>query len=190
MRCFTLRCAAAVLVLLGAALAAAEDDVAVRLAEIDARIAAEPDEPLHHYQRAQLLARQGKHDDAYAAAQAAMAGFIRTEQELAWLQLETLEVAGHKVTVHVNMGPRERRPPENGIVRPVSFRIFAKDGGSLLETIDYEIGYLGGKPLTAAFGQTTRAGHANFGLAKPDSPYSEIRKQAVELIGRRLKQRE
>jgi hypothetical protein len=87
------------------------------------------------------------------------------------------------------MGPDERRPPEAGIVRPLSFRIYAKDGASIIDAIDFEIGYFGGKRLTAAFGQTTDAGHANLGPAKPDLPYSKIRAAAVELIANRVKDR-
>jgi hypothetical protein len=163
-------------------------DPARQLAEIDAQIKEQPDDPMLHYARAQLLAKTGKYDDAYAAAQTAMEKFIAAKKELAWLMLDSFEAGGHKVTVHFNMGPDERRLPETGIVRPLSFRIYAKDGASILDTIDFEIGYFNGKRLTAAFGQTTEAGHANLGPAKPDLPYSKIRAAAIELIAGRVKE--
>lgn len=169
-------------------LAAADgpQDPAKQLAQIDAKIEQQPDDPLLYSQRAQLLARLTKYDDAYAAAQKAMGKFILAKQELAWLLLDSFDAGGHKVTVHFNMGPDERQPPETGIVRPLSFRIYAKDGKSILDTIDFELGYIGGKRLTAAFGQTTAEGHANFGPAEPDLPYSKIRAAAIELIGKHV----
>ncbi len=162
---------------------------AKQLAEVEVQIKEQPDDPMLHYARAKLLARLAKYDDAYAAAQTAMGKFIAAKKELAWLMLDAFEAGGHKVTVHFNMGPNERRSPETGIVRPLSFRIYAKDGASIIETIDFEIGYFGGKPITAAFGQTTDDGHANLGIAKPDLPYSAIRAAAIELIAGRVKER-
>ncbi len=172
----------------GAALFAEEapPDPAKQLAEVDAKVEKQPDDPLLHSQRAQLLAKLTKYDDAYAAAQQAMGKFIQAKKELAWLLLDSFEAGGHKVTVHFNMGKEERQPPETGIVRPLSFRIYARDGKSIVDTIDFEFGYFNGKRLTAAFGQTTAEGHANFGPVKSDLPYSKIRAAAIELIGKHV----
>lgn len=162
------------------------EDAAALLAETDAKIAAQPDDPLLHYRRAQYLARLGKHDACYAAAKVAMDKFIAAKTDLAWIMLETLEVKGHQVSVHFNMGDDERQPPEIGIARPLSFRIYEKDGSAIREVIDFEIGYFGGKPSTAAFGQTTAEGHANLGIADPALPYSKIRTAAIALMDERL----
>src|SRR5688572_12354668 len=99
-------------------------DPAAKLKEIDKQIAAKPDDPLLHAARPQLLAKAGKCDEAYAAAQLAMKKFIAADKELAWIMLDTLEVDGHMVSVHFNMGADERAPPKLGIVRPISFRVY------------------------------------------------------------------
>jgi hypothetical protein len=164
----------------------ADDDTAALLKETDTKIAAQPDDPLLHYRRAQYLARLKQYDEAYSAANAAMSKFTLAKKELAWLMLEKLEVKGHPVTVHFNMGNDERQPPETGISRPLSFRVFSKEGTAIVDTFDFEIGHFNGKQLTAAFGQTTSEGHANFGISNPTHPYSKIRQQAIELIGQRV----
>src|SRR5687768_14297423 len=59
-------------------------DPAAKLKEIDKQIAAKPDDPLLHAARPQLLAKAGKYDEAYTAAQLAMEKFIAADKELAW----------------------------------------------------------------------------------------------------------
>lgn len=163
-------------------------DYAAKLAEVDKKIAAQPDDPFWYGARPQLLAKLGKYDEAYAAAQAAMKKFAAADKELAWIMLDTLEVDGHTVGVHFNMGDSERTPPADGIVRPISFRIYAKDGRSILRRFDFEQGYSQGKPFTGCFGETSAAGHANFGPVDPQLPYSKIRIQAIKLIAQMVKE--
>jgi hypothetical protein len=86
------------------------------------------------------------------------------------------------------MGAEERMPPADGIVRPLSFRIYAQDRSSILHRFDFEQGYFEGKLLTGCFGQTTAEGHANLGPVDPKLPYSKIRAQATKLIARMVKE--
>lgn len=158
------------------------NELAVQLAMVDAALAQRPDDLQKNYQRAQLLAKLGRFDDAYAAARATMGKFDRAGKELAWLAFDSFEVAGHRVLVRFNMGPRERRPPADGIARPLTFQIFNKEGTAIQETFDFEIGYLGGQPLTGCFGQTFPEMHANLGPVDPATSYSELRPAAMKLV--------
>jgi hypothetical protein len=170
------------------AASAADQDPAELLAKTEAMIKKSPDAPQLHYRRAQLLARLGKYDESYAAAETALAKYVKANHDLAWLLLESIDAGDHRVDVHFNMGPAERRRPDTGIVRPLSFRIWTKARDpALADIIDFELGYIGGKPLTAAFGKTTGGMHLNFGMSDPKLPYSKIRQQAIELIQRRFK---
>ena len=80
-------------------------------------------------------------------------------------------------------GRRERDPPKDGIIKPLSFRVWSKNKDpSLLAVIDFEIGRIEGKPLTAALGQEFPNAHANFGMLPVDAKYEQIRTKAIELI--------
>ncbi len=104
--------------------------------------------------------------------------------------LETISLDHVRIDVHFNLGPRERTPQETGIARPLTFRVWARgDVRELIDTIDFEIGYLEGKPSTGAFGQQQGAIHANLGALAPSITYAEIRAQAMELIRERTADR-
>ena len=82
--------------------------------------------------------------------------------------LETVELEKVRIEVQVNIGPKERKPPEIGIALPLTFRVWSRgDVPELIDTIDFEIGYLDGKPNTAALGQQQGEVHANFGSLDP-----------------------
>jgi hypothetical protein len=167
---------------------AAEPDPAALLAKTEAMLKRRPDSPDLQYRRVQLLTKLGKYDESYTAAQTVMAKCIKANNNLAWLLLERIDIGDHRIDVHFNMGPSERRRPDIGIVRPLSFRVWKKaNNPALVDVVDFELGYLGGTPSTAAFGKTTGRMHVNFGVVDPKLPYSKIREQAIELIKRRLK---
>lgn len=158
-----------------------------RLAELDAQIKAAPDDIKLRMTRAKTLSKLGRYDDAESAAKEVMAICDRTGNSLAWIIIDQIDVDGNRVDVHFNMGPRERHPPPDGIVRPYSFRIWAPGPEiKMVDAIDFELGYLQGQPQTAAFGKSTSTGHSNYGMATPDMTYSKIRPAAIALITKRI----
>jgi len=164
----------------------AEEDAAQKLKELEAQIVKAPGEPMLLYRKAQCLMKLDKREKGYQAAKDAMALFVKTGKNLSWMMLEQIELKSVRVDVHFNMGPGERRPPEMGIIRPLSFRVWSKgEESDLLEIIDFEIGLWDGKPSTAALGQTTGDGHANFGILDTDSTYATIRERLVALVTKR-----
>jgi hypothetical protein len=142
------------------------------------------------YRQAQALFKAGKHEEGYEAAKEALAQFIEEDFDLAWMLLETVTSDGRRIDIHFNMGPRERKPPRIGIVRPLSFRVQSiDDNPRILEIIDFEISYFDGKPLTAAIGKTDRGSHVTFVLLPIDASYETIKKKAIDVIDRRTDNR-
>ena len=168
---------------LAAPRAQAGEDAAKTLAELDAQIKKAPGDPALHYRRALCLMKLARHNEGHDAAKKAMEAFVNKGINLPWLRIEEIDLGSVKVDVHLNKGPRERRPPQFGIVRPLSFRILKKgDAPTLVETIDFEIGMLNGKPGTVALGMQQGRAHANFGMLDKDAKYDQIRKKALALI--------
>lgn len=158
-----------------------EEDAAKQLQAIEASLKKTPDDPMLHYRKAQFLMKLEKREEGFKTAQAAMQLFIKAKNDLAWMMLENITIEGGHIDVHFNMGPRERKAPDIGIVKPLSFRVWSKDGG-IIGIYDFEIGMFEGKPSTAAMGQTTDKQHANFGILKTDATYEEIRAKALDVI--------
>lgn len=194
------RASLTLLVLLGFAVTGFGEDAAAKekkkneaeLVKIDAQIKKTPDDPAPHHRRAQVLMKLERWDDGYAAAQKSMECSIKKQDALASLLLETIDIGAFRVEVLFNMGSRERKPPDMGIVRPLTFRILkaadkaVKDSkDEFVEVIDFELGYMGGTPGTAAFGQMEGKTHKNMGMQKVDMAYKDIRANAIELIKRR-----
>ncbi|MDP7016733.1 MAG: hypothetical protein QGG36_13105 [Pirellulaceae bacterium] len=112
-----------------------------------------------------------------------MQQFIAEENDLAWMMLESISAGDKRIDVHLNMGERERQFPDNGIVRPLSFRIWSTgDDSELLQIIDFEIGRVQGVSATAALGETTASGHANYGILDVDASYQTIRESILKLV--------
>ncbi len=171
------------------AMARAEEDTATKLQEVESRIAKTPNDPMLFYRKAQYLMKLGRTEEGYQAAKDAMALFVEQRNELAWMMLEQIDLGHVRVDVHFNMGPGERRPPEIGIIRPLSFRVWTRgERPELLEIIDFEIAQMGGEPMSAALGQMTpEGGHANFGVLNTDATYAQIRERLVALVKSRHK---
>lgn len=168
----------------------AADDAAQTLKDLESQIAQAPEDPMLLMRKAQALMTLERRDEGFAVAKEAMALFVKSRKSLAWMMLEKIDLGHVRVDVHFNMGPRERQPPESGIIRPLSFRIWTKPeegraAGSLLEIIDFELGPDAGQPSTAALGQTTAQGHSNFGMLTTDSTYSQIRERVLALVQQR-----
>ncbi len=163
-----------------------EKELAKKLDELNAQIKKSPDTSMPYYRRAQCLMALGRYEDGYQAAKKAMTIFIKNDEDLAWMMLESVDAGRVKVDVQFNMGPRERNPPKDGIVKPLSFRVWSKDKEkSLVAIIDFEIGMSEGKPQTAALGQESDNVHANFGMLPVDAKYEQVRNKAIELIKKR-----
>jgi hypothetical protein len=163
------------------------------LAKLDAQIKKTPDDPAPHAKRAQLLMKLERWNDGYDSAQKSMQCSIKAGDNIASIALESIELPGNfRVDVLLNMGSRERKPPEMGIVRPVTFKVIQKADPAmkeskdiLLESIDFELGYIGGKADTAAFGITDGKVHKNLGMQKVDMSYGEMRTALIDLVKKR-----
>ena len=134
------------------------------------------------YRDAQAMMKDGNLKAGYETAQKAMAQFIEEGDDLAWMMLESIAVEDKRIEVHFNMGQRERNMPKDGIVRPLSFRIWSKDNSELLQILDFEIGRSDGQSVTAAIGEMTDTGHSNYGILDVDADYGTIRQRVVDLI--------
>jgi len=170
----------------------AENNPAQKLKELEPQIAQTPDDPMLLYRKAQYLMKLEKHEAGYQAAKDAMALFVKRGDSLSWMMLERIDLGNVRVDVHFNMGPRERNPPEIGIIRPLSFRVWNKgkdeqDIGELLEIIDFELALFDGKPSTAAFGQMAGKSHFNLGMLDTASTYTQIRERLIDLVRERQK---
>lgn len=190
-------CTTVLVLLCASTLAPAEDAAAkekkkneAELAKIDAELKKKPDDPQIHVRRAQCLVRLARYDDAHEEAARTVAAFVKAGDATAFFVMETVDLGNVFVEIRCNMGPKERKAPEMGIVRPFAFRILARDAkgkpGEELEVINFELGYIGGSPETAAFGQERPGGgHSNFGLAKAADKYGAIRERGLELAKKR-----
>ena len=167
----------------GAERAAAEE----RLKELDAKIAAEPGDAKLHFEKVRHLMELERYDEGYQSAVRGRQLLGEREPFLRSTPLESIELEAMRIEVRLNLGRSERTLPNIGIVRPLTFRVWARgDVDELIETIDFEIGYVDGEPNTAALGQQQGQIHANFGALDPDSTYTAVRSKAIELIRRRV----
>lgn len=165
----------------------AEPDAAERLKEVQAKIAATPHDAQLHFEQARCLMELGKYDEGYGSAVTGRELLGDQAEFLRFTPLEEIDLEKVRIEVRMNLGPRERRPPQTGIGLPLTFRVWSRSVfPELLDTIDFEIGYLDGKPNTAALGQEQSSGvHANFGVLDPASTYDVVRNRAIELIKQR-----
>ena len=163
-----------------------KEDFSKKLAELEARIEKEPDDPMLYYRKAQCLMNLTRYNEGYDIAYEAMKLFIKKNDDLAWMPLESVDLENIRVDIHFNMGPKERKHPASGIVRPLSFRVWKKgEDIELIEIIDFEISIFDNTPMTAALGKMMGEGHANFKMLETDAKYEDIRKMAIALIRKR-----
>jgi len=159
------------------------EDVAKLLDGLNSQIEKSPDDPMLHYRKAQCLMALARYEHGYRAAKEAMEVFAKTGSSIPWMLLENIDLDQVNVDVHFNMGPKEKKPLVFGISRPLSFQVRSKGNNrAVLETIDFEIGWSGSKPMTAAMGQEINGIHANFGMLTVDATYEQIRTKAIALI--------
>lgn len=166
---------------LGMELHKVADEAELRAQKVGEDDEVDADSAMSVYRRAQALMKEGRREEGYRAAQRAMQRFVEEGNDLAWMLIESIELEGKRIDVHFNMGSNERTMAD-GIVRPMSFRVWDVSTGDLVETIDFEFGVVGGKPMTAALGKETGGRHDNFGTMPVESSYEDIRAKLIELV--------
>ena len=135
------------------------------------------------YREAQGLMKEGRSEEGYRTAALAMKQFVAEDIDLPWMLLESVEAGDRRIDIHFNMGESERNLPDDGIVRPLSFRIWSGDQEpELIQVLDFEIGRFGGRSLTAAIGEMTDTGHANYGILETDASYETIRQRVIDIV--------
>ena len=161
----------------------AADDLPRDLDKIEAALKSAPNIAMLHYRKCQALFTQGKEQQAVDHAAVALTNFKKSDAKLSWMLLGSFKTDRYRVDVHYNMGPAERAEKKDGIVRPYSFRVWTTDANPrLVRILDFEQGYLEGELLTAAIGEMVGEDHANLGIVKPDSDFTTVKKQVVELL--------
>ena len=97
--------------------------------------------------------------------------------------LGSISTDDYKIDVHFNMEDRERADKKEGIVRPLSFRVWTKDDEpKLLRILDFELAYFEGELMSAAIGEKVEDGHANLGIVDPKSDFDTIKKRVLEIV--------
>ena len=153
------------------------------LEQIEAQIAATPDDPMLHYRKCQALFAAGKQQEAIDHAKVAMDAFIKANNNLAWMLLGSIKTDKYRIDVHYNMGPKERAEKRDMIVKPYSFRVWTLDEEPKLErTLDFEIAYFGGEAMTAAIGSTTPRGRNNFGMLETDADFATVKAKVLNIL--------
>ncbi|MEZ6133814.1 MAG: hypothetical protein R3C53_02780 [Pirellulaceae bacterium] len=152
---------------------------------IEAALEKTPDDPMLHYGKCRALFADGKEQEAIDHASIALAKFIKADNDLAWIGVGSIKTKQHRIYVHFNMGPKERAERKDGIVRPYSFRVWETgDEPDLVHVLDFEMGYSDGKVATAAIGEMTHQGHANYGIIDPKSDFAAVKKKVLEILSR------
>jgi len=160
-------------------------EMPLTLEQWEARIEAEPNDPMSYYRKCQVLFAAGRQQDAVDFAEKALAAFIRAENNLAWMLLGSIHTDKYRIDVHFNMGPRERAEKKDGIVRPYSFRVWSNDTDSpgLVRILDFELAYIGGTILTGAIGQMNGHVHANYGMVGVDADFAAVKAKVLSVLG-------
>ena len=128
---------------------------------------------------------KGKEQGAVDHAAVALAKFKAAGNKLAWMRLGSFSTKSYRIDVHYNMGKSERAEKKDGIVRPYSFRVWTTNKKpKLVRILDFELAYFNGNLLSAAVGETTRKGHANYGIVDPKSDFATIKKKVLKIIGK------
>ena len=155
------------------------------LNKIEAALKNSPDDPMLHYRKCQALYAQGREQEAVDHAAMALQKFKVAGSNLAWLGLGTINTNQYRIEVHYNMGPGERADEKDreGIVRPLSFRVWTTNAPPrLVRTLSFELAYLDGKVISAAIGEEIGSGHANFGIVDPMIPFASLKRKVLEIL--------
>lgn len=161
----------------------AADEPLRDLDKIEAALKSTPDDPMLHYRKCQALFAKGKEQEAVDHAAIAFEKFKAAGSNLRWMGLGSIKTDKYMIEVHYNMGESERADKRDGIVRPISFRVWTTNAEpKLVRTLSFELAYLDGKVMTAAVGEMTMEGHANYGMFDPKSDFAAIKKRVLEIV--------
>jgi hypothetical protein len=164
----------------------AETDLAKKLDEINDKIEKMPDDPALYYGKTMILMELGRRNEGYETAKQAMAMFIKKNDSLAHVHIERISLGKGYVIVAFNMTASERNPPQTGITNPLSFEVFKKDTDTEMEKcvefIDYEVGMINGKPMSAAFRKQGGKTYLNFDSMDKVATYEDIRQLILDLV--------
>ena len=162
----------------------AADEVPHDLDKIEAALKSAPDDPLLHFEKCQALFAKGKEQEALDHAAITLQKFKAAKNNLAWMRLGWIKTKTHQLDVRFNMSAAERAEKKDGIVRPYSFHIWTTTGEpKLVHILDFELAYLDGEVVSAAIGETTEDGHANFGIVDEKSDFATIKKKVLKIVG-------
>lgn len=153
------------------------------LTKIEADLKENSDDPMLHYRKCQALFASGKEQEAIDYSTVALKKFKESKDDLAWMLLGSIATDDYKIDVHYNMGDRERADKKEGIVRPLSFRVWTKaNEPKLVRILDFELAYFEGELISAAIGEKVEDGHANLGIVDPKSNFNAIKKRVLEIV--------
>ncbi|MGE9266697.1 MAG: hypothetical protein ACQKBY_01270 [Verrucomicrobiales bacterium] len=153
------------------------------LLQIEAALKVDPNDPMLHYRKCQALFALGQEQASVDHATITLQKFKDANQGLAWMLLGSIETEKHRIDVHYNMGPAERAEERDGIVRPLSFRIWTREPDpEIIRSLDFELAYFEGQIVSAALGEMRANMHANYGILKADSSFDTIKKKVLEVL--------
>lgn len=145
---------------------------------------------LERLDKCRTLFADGKTDEAMELALQSIDIFVAAAPEAETLTIAAWETEKYLVDVVINLGEKERKKPDMGISRPYSFLVQTKaEKPKFLYFLDFEHGYSGGKPHTAALGRMVDIVHINHGMFKTTAKYSEVEGAAMKLIQTGLESR-
>jgi hypothetical protein len=129
------------------------------------------------------LFADGKTDEAIELGLRSIDLFVAAAPEAQTMTVAAWETEKYLVDVVINLGAKERKKPQSGIVRPYSFMVQTKaENPKFLYFLDFEHGYSDGEPHTAALGRMVGSGHINHGMFKTTAKFSEVEPVAMKLI--------
>ena len=158
------------------------------LEEIDAEIKAAPDDPAPHVLKCKMLFATGKQQESINFANVMLEKFIKANDDLAGIILGAITTDKNKIDLHFNMGEKERAKVKHGVVRPYSFHVWSlHEPAPQIRTLDFEIVYIRGLPMTAAVGEMTHGMHSNFGTVETDSDFATVKAKVLSILGAKEK---
>ena len=154
--------------------------------ELDEKLKADPDSLDLHVLKCKALFASGREQEAIDFSKTARAKFIQAKNNLAWFIAGAIRTEHYRIDVHCNMGPQERANPAEVMIlmtRPYSFRVWTLgESPQLVKAVDFEICYMGGKPSTAAIGQTQGGLHTNYGMLETDADFATVKAAVLALL--------
>lgn len=158
-------------------------------AEIDAMIKASPDDPDGYRLKSMLLFNAGREQEAMDTALITMEKYKAATNDLSWMIVGAIVTNGVRIDVHYNRVRTEQPGRMTDLHFPYSFRVWsAEKANTSICFLDFEIGYLNNKPMTAAVGETIGGMHHNYGMLPVDADFATVKAKVLDVIASKLKQ--